>query len=385
MKQLVVGTDNIKEAFPENKSIEPFEMNGFKMMVGLVEVDDITFDTEAEENLHKVLVNIKAFSCNYRDKSIMMGYRFKMNEEPDKAKLLFKAVGSDFMGVVVKTGAMVTQLVPGDRVISDSTYPFFEPGTATGIPSNSASKEYDIFHWSKLMKIPAEINDEVGAAFTIGGITAYSMVRKLNLQDNDMVLVTSAKSNTSLFVLNALKKYKNVSVYAISSNDSHHEKIKALGVKDLVIIDPKQMKFSENHQLAEIMVRNNKPFNKVIDPFFDLHLGKVISVMEHFGKYVSCGKYNQYDVFLEPDQRIDYHYLNVNIYNIFNEALGRNIEMSINCLGIREDLKQAVDDFAKGDYDVLIDSVYSGDDVRPFLERTYNNSSDRIGKVVYKF
>ena len=48
------------------------------------------------------------------------------------------------------------------------------------------------------------------------------------------------------------------------------------------------------------------------------------------------------------------------------------------------DLEHALQDYAAGRFDVIVDSVFSGNQVADFFNRTYN-SRDRFGKVVYRY
>lgn len=48
------------------------------------------------------------------------------------------------------------------------------------------------------------------------------------------------------------------------------------------------------------------------------------------------------------------------------------------------DLEQALGDYAAGALLVVTDSVFTGDDVAPFLNRTFNDG-ERFGKVVYAY
>ena len=130
------------------------------------------------------------------------------------------AIGSEFVGEVAAVGADVTGLALGDRVMGDNHY--IGAGDAgrdyaEGVPTNAASQEYQVFHPAKLIAVPPEMPDEVAAAFSIGAQTAYSMVRKLALPYGGHVLVTAARSNTSLFVISALKQL-GVNVYATSTS-----------------------------------------------------------------------------------------------------------------------------------------------------------------------
>ncbi|MCI0613174.1 zinc-binding alcohol dehydrogenase family protein, partial [bacterium] len=62
----------------------------------------------------------------------------------------------------------------------------------------------------------------------------------------------------------------------------------------------------------------------------------------------------------------------------------KNLNILGNCLGLSQDLQQAIDDYASGSLNVIIDSMHSGNQAGNFIERTYN-AKDRFGKVVYKY
>lgn len=70
--------------------------------------------------------------------------------------------------------------------------------------------------------------DVVAAAFSLGAQTAYSLVRKLNLASGENVLITSARSNTALFAIRALRRY-SVNVYATSTSPQFVTELQGMG------------------------------------------------------------------------------------------------------------------------------------------------------------
>ncbi len=62
----------------------------------------------------------------------------------------------------------------------------------------------------------------------------------------------------------------------------------------------------------------------------------------------------------------------------------KNLQLIGNCIGQTSDLQNALNDYAAGKLDVTLDSIYSGDQVAEFFERTYTDSN-RFGKVVYQY
>jgi NADPH:quinone reductase-like Zn-dependent oxidoreductase len=376
MKNIAVYANKIKNLnnpIYGFNAIDSIDMNDVPVFCGLVETQDIQFDTNSLENKFKVLVKKTAFSCNYRDKGIIFEATINAPENS------FLVVGSDFVGEVVDIGSEVTELKIGDRVIANNAYPESGvPGVRAGIPNNSESKEYQVFHQVKLMKIPPEMPDEVAAAFSIGGQTSYSIVRKLNPAKGSNILVTAAKSNTSLFVINALKKY-DVNIYATSTSRLFEEELIGVGVKEVILVESKPNSLLENKSIQKIASEIDG-FNCVFDPFFDLYLEQVIELMAIGGKYITCGVYDQYCSLINQP----FAPFSLDLNRVMSSLMSRNLEIIGNCLGLTEDLQNAIQGYVSGDLKVIIDSVFTGNQIGAFFDRTYN-AKDRFGKVVYKY
>jgi len=375
MRNISICGRQVQQSKPPPSLVQTVSIEGVEVRCGLIYTEDVEFDPNAVENEVKVLVKKRAFSCNYRDKSFI--FKAAINAPNDR----FYTVGSDFVAEVVQKGSLVSDLQIGDRVIANNSYPDpAAPDLRAGIPTNHASKEYQTFHHKQLLKIPAEISDATAASFSIGGQTVYSMLRKLDIQPGANVLVTAAKSNTSLFVINALKQY-GVNLYATSTSLQFEQELQQLGVKQLIQVDPTHSSWLSNPVMAEVY-RQTGGFDYIVDPFFDLHIGKVVPLFPPMrgGKYVTCGLYDQYSSLI--GQEFQYHGLSLG--QIFSFMMLNNIQIIGNCLGTTQDLSQAIHDCAAGRLKVIVDAVFSGSQVSDFFDRTYN-AKDRFGKVVYQF
>jgi NADPH:quinone reductase-like Zn-dependent oxidoreductase len=370
----VCGSPLLKLNDPQNV-VKSLEMEGVNVTFGLLHAEDISFDPQATENHHKVLVKIRAFSSNYRDKSLILKAATHLPGQN------FYAFGSDFVAEVLAVGNQVKGLQPGDRVINDNQYPDSGvEGVMPGVTTNHSSKELQVFHEAKLLKIPASIPDEVAAGLSIGGQTSYSMIRKLDIQPGENVLVTAAKSNTSMFVINALK-HRGVNVYATSTSRKFEDKLLAMGVKQLIQIAPTLEDWSQIPELLQLY-QETGGIHCIVDPFFDLHIGRLLPILRRGegGRYVTCGLYEQYSTY--TGQAFDYKGMSLKEVMLF--AMINNVQIIGNCVGKTQDLQQAVDACAHGKFTVEIDSVYSGNQIKEFVDRTYN-SRDRFGKVVFKY
>lgn len=393
MEQVVICNERIAEVLPENTSIKTIHIEGIPVTVALIETGDTEFDPAASENKKKVLIKKRAFSCNYRDKAILLSNAVKCNTNTEE-KVFFISVGSDFVAEVINVGSEVKDLKPGDRVIGNAHYPSnksefphgddYQDGYVMGLCTNNASRQLDVFHYKQLIKIPRAMSDEVASAFTIGGITSYSMIRKLGIEENDRVLITAAKSNTSIYVLNALKKYKkekNIKIYAASTSDKFETELKQLGVDELLTVDTSLGYLFKEESLKKIY--NEKiQFDCIIDPYWDLYFAQLINYMALGARYTTCGLEDQYSAL--TGKETDYKTRGMLLSNALTNVMTNNIRFIGNCLGLESDLQQAINDHCAGNFEVQIDAVYTGNNVADFFERTYN-AKDRWGKVVYKF
>lgn len=375
MRNISICGSKLQHSLTLPNIVQAMQIDGIDVFCGLIHTKESEFDAKVPKNKFNVLVKKRAFSCNYRDKNLILKTAVHVPEER------FYTVGSDFVGEVVALGTEVTEFQVGDRVIGNNSYPDSGVvGLLPGIPTNNASKEYQSFHQAKLLKIPPEISDECAAAFSIGGQTTYSMIRKLDIEPGANVLVTAAKSNTSLFVINALKQH-NVNLYATSTSRHFEQELKEMGVKQLIQVNPDDDDWLTSPDMLHIY-QETGGFNYIIDPFFDLHIGKVISlfVPGFGGKYITCGLYEQYSQL--TGNEFQYHGLQFS--QILATMIVNNIYLIGNCLGTTKDLQQAIQDCATGRFPVVVDSVFTGNQIKDFFERTYN-AKERFGKVIYRY
>jgi NADPH:quinone reductase-like Zn-dependent oxidoreductase len=366
MKTVVICNAYLEDIKPD---VIPFDFHlcNENVLIGILDVPQPDYEKYSKEK--SVLVSIKAFSCNYRDKSIMLLFNEACIKSSGSRKYFYSPFGSEFVAEVLKVGKDVTTLKVGDRVIPDGSYPFKVNGDFGGIPTNFASQRIQVLDESQLMKIPDTMPDEIAASFTIASQTVYSMLRKLDLPLNANVLVTAATSNTSLSAIQVLKK-RGVNVYAISSNKKYENDILKMGVSACIPYSA-----MEEHTVDNYM--GNILFDAVIDPFFDLYYNQIIPYMNFNGKYIYCGLYRQNTAFNEVK-------VNNNYFKSMADNISKNVTVIANCLGERKDLENAVIDFSNGQYTIVIDSVYTGNEVLPFLQKSFHELP-RFGKVVYKY
>lgn len=377
MKSLAIFPEEIK-VHGILKTANKFIIENEEVNTGLIEEEDLKLE-DCDDPENKVLVKKKAFSCNYRDKAVLLRSDRFIKEEAELGELNFTYLGSEFVGEVIAIGSNIKDFKVGDKVIPNISYPSYEEDYRPGVPTNYASSRIEDFKSNKLIKIPKDfdISDEVLAAFPIAGFTTYSMIRKV-VKPNSKVLVTAGSSNTSLAAISALNKHP-VEVYVMTSNTDKIDFFKKMGVKDVLIVNHKLENYAEDETLRN-KVEEIGGFDAAIDPFFDIYLPRVIDFLKTDAKYVTCGLYNQYPEF--DDGR--YEYKGNSFNNILIKSMIKNISIIGNCIGLKEDGLEALEDLKNGTLDIFIDSVFSSGEENLFLDRTFN-ARDRIGKVVYKY
>lgn len=347
-------------------------LEGARVSCALVETDQPAFDPHSPAHARKVLVRKRGFSVNYRDRALILNVALR---GPAGS---FYPIGSDFVADIIASGSEVQTLAPGDRVIGNAAYPDSGvPGVPAGVPVNSASREDQILHEAKLVKIPEAMADEVAACFTIGAQTSFSMVRKLSLQAGDRVLVTAGVSNTSLFAIQALRRLP-VQVYVATTSPRHVARLESLGVAGVILLERGQASFATDAIVQQVL-NSHGGFDAVVDPFFDLYLAPSTEVMRPGGRYVTCGLYDQHThLGVGTPARIP------NGGAVMQRLMMKNLQIIGNCIGLDGDLRAAIEAHAAGQFPVTIDSVFTGTDAAGFLNRSYN-APERFGKVAFLY
>lgn len=365
---VILGPDSHTSRVTESVTLE-----GVTLRCGFIEIDSPRFDPD--QFARHLVVRKLGFAVNYRDRAIALAQAVK--GKPNS----FIGLGSDFIGEIIACGAEVTEFKPGDRVISNADWPMAgEAGVAPGIPGNSASREIQILHACKLIRVPDAMSNAVGAGFTIGAQTAFSLVRRMQPLQGKRVLITAARSNTSLFILAALQgQGAHVHVSTRSAND--HEALVSLGVE--AIIEPGEDEKGHLSFLSSATVRtvmSQGGYDRIFDPFSDLHLAAAIDVMGFESKYITCGVQDQHSHLVgRGDASTGGRRPN------FNKVMPGNLSLIGNCLGTREDLAHAIEDHAAGRFNVVVDSVFS--DTRrsaDFIQKSWL-APDRFGRVVFLY
>lgn len=362
MKALSVITKSLYDTLEDSKK-HMFSIDNLNIPIGLVETKDTVFEAENTNYSNTVLVKKAGFSLNYRDLGVIEKYWSELKDIDTHAHY---PIGSDFCGYVEDFGTNVTGFSKGDLVVGDGTYPYGKHNTMGGIPSNHASKEYEIYHFGKLAKIDKDYPLDLATVSMVGAQTGFSMLKKATIKPEQKVLVTSVSSNTSLYILNMLKDL-DCNIYAMSYSGEKIETIKNKFpfLKDIFL-------FKERNIPKTLL------FDAVLDPFSDTHFPVLLKNMNVGCKYITCGIFNQSSHKMK--QAKEYK-----ISAIFVQMVLKNISLIGSCLGDSQDLLEGLS-LVKKNNTCLVDSIYTEtDNVTDFINKTYNAESSKLGKVVFKY
>lgn len=341
------------------------ELDSLKVPLALIHIPDTEFDENGENYTNLVLVKKKGFSLNYRDLGIIESAWSKLK---DTNQDTYYPIGSEFCGEILKIGKNVDNLKVGDYVIANCSYPKAPFNTTPGIPSNHASKELEIYHKGKLIKIPDNIPVEQASGISIGIQTSMSMLRKADIVEGNKVLVTSITSNTSLIILNYLRD-KKCDVYGLSYSGKDTAK-----VKDLFPFIKEIYNFKDNNLPKDLF------FDAVLDPFSDTHLVALQPNLSFEARYVTCGMFNQSSEKIKSKESF------VNFPSFIGSLISKNIQIKANCLGTTEDLEKGIKILSEDVNNTIpVDEVFNKDeDINLFLDKSFLKTK-KTGKVAFLY
>lgn len=369
MQSLALINDSISK-LPIVKNLGSLMISNVELKCGLVEVPKPNFDAEHGINSDYVLVKVLAFSCNYRDKALILKSSQKMSGDLKHTSVPVSFFGSDFVAEVITKGSNVKKFDVGDRVIPNCAYPYSSyEGIPSGVVTNEASKGWLRLHKSKIMKIPNTMSSELAASYTIGAQTSSSMIRRINVKKDENVLVTAGRSNTSIFIIRQLLS-KGIIPDVLSTSDWNESELE-------YIFPAKIIKIKRGQRDMESVFK--KKYDVIFDPFFDLYLEKSINLLNFYGRYITCGLKNQHENFKENYDTIN----NLDFQSLMIRVMTNNISVIGNCIGTKEDLEHSIDMLKFDPNPIPIHKILKSSQGIEFLDLTYNLK--RLGKVVLTY
>jgi NADPH:quinone reductase-like Zn-dependent oxidoreductase len=181
----------------------------------------------------EVVLDVEAFSLNYRDLLVVKGAY-----NPNIA--LPATPASDACGTLASVGEGVGRVRPGDRVmthfVSDWIDGPFEKryvASTLGVPGPGVAAEKVLLPERAVLKAPRKLDDAAASTLPIAALTAWNaLVTEGRLQPGQWVL-TLGTGGVSVFVIQ-LAKALGARVVVTSSSDEKLERARGLGADALV-------------------------------------------------------------------------------------------------------------------------------------------------------
>ena len=190
----------------------------------------------------------------------------------------------------------------------------------------------------------------------LNGQTAFALYRRLKLGPGARVLVLSANSNLSLFILQILATAGIETWTATSRNAARCSEI-VLRLSAGIVRESDVVR----------MLTSSLYFDAIVDPFFDSNFPRYGMLLRKGGSYATCGFGGGYSLRHEA-----------------NQSFPNSIRIVFQCLGETADLELALRERAAGRWTVPVYAHFSDGGEAAFLSATFD-STDRKGKVAFVY
>ena len=235
--------------------------------LGTADVLRISHETTREPGANEVRLQVRALGLNRAEVMYREGNYTETPEFPAR-------IGSEASGTIEATGPGVTHLQIGDRV---STFPGFSMNRY-GVAGDTA-----IVPASHVMRIPAPLSFEEGAAIWTQYLTAYAcLIQVGQLRRGDLVAITAASSSVGLAAIQTVNDAGGVSI-AITRKVEKRPALLAAGAHHVIVTDTEDM----SRRVAEIS--NGAGARIVFDPVAGPFLEKLAEIVASEGTIIEYG------------------------------------------------------------------------------------------------
>ena len=183
---------------------------------------------------HEVLIKVRAVAINPRDLFVLGA--------ADYFKLPLIPL-SDGVGEVVATGAAVTRVKTGDRVVGIFMQQWLNGGinlaatrSALGGMIDGTLAEYIVLNEAGVIHVPEFLSDVEAVSLPCSGVTAWNALVDTGQVAAGETVVIAGTGSVSLLAIRIAKAFK-VRVVVVSNNDDNLERAQALGAAETINYD----------------------------------------------------------------------------------------------------------------------------------------------------
>ena len=263
------------------------------------------------------------------------------------------AVGLEWAGEVVESGAEVKGIWPGEHVMCSG---------------NGGYAEYAVCDWGRVLPKPKNLTFEQATTLPIGLATLHNaLITAGRLKPGESVLIQGASSGVGLMGLQIAKARGAYPVFGSSTNDARRARLKEFGAD--IAVDTRDPAWPND----VLQATNGKGVNLVVDMVSGATVVPSMRAMALLGRLVNVGRLGgtkaEFDFDLHALKRIDY--IGVTFRTRTLEEV-REITRRM-----REDLWDAVE---AGKLRLPIDRVYPLDQAVEAQE--HMRANEHFGKIV---
>lgn len=310
-----------------------------------------------------VRIRVKAAALNHLDLFVLEGW-------PGLKVPLPHVGGTDLAGVVVEVAPGVGSVRVGDEVLVNPGLNFAAgPDGELVIPPDvsivgetrwGGLAQECVVPATHVVPKPKAMSWEEAAAIPLTSITAMQMVkRKARVKAGDRVLVVGAGGGVAVMALQ-FAKAAGAWVCATTGGADKVAKVKALGADHVV-----DYKASPDWAKEAFVATGKKGFDAVIDSTGAATFGKSVRLLGLGGKLVTCGATTG-----GPSD--------IDVRHVF----WKQLSILGSTMGVPKDLTDAVALWEQGHLKVVVDSVWSLDQVKDAL--AHLEKAGQFGKVVIR-
>ncbi|WP_028782116.1 zinc-binding dehydrogenase [Thalassobacillus devorans] len=318
---------------------------------------------EPKEN--EVLVKVKA--CAINNTEIWMregayGTGSKSGWRPEGVQFP-RTPGSDITGKIVKVGNLVEESMMDKDVV---LFPFTSSGeegsehiaedmSFIGSEYDGGYAEYVVWPAELCYDMPLTSYSE-SAVFSVSGLTAWHMVKQIQVQPGETVVVTGANGGVGSLNVQIASKVFGAEVIAIIGDLESEERMKELGATHV-------LSYKSDTLSEEILEVNGGPVDSVLDVVGDALFSISLQVLKKGGKFCISGSAGGQQTNLD-----------------FRTMYLKHITMYGSVLGTRAEFKNMLQAISEGKIKPVIDKTFPLEKARE--AQVYFKNKGKLGKII---
>ncbi|MFE4094528.1 zinc-binding dehydrogenase [Priestia sp. YIM B13545] len=318
---------------------------------------------EPKEN--EVLIKVKA--CAINNTEIWMregayGTDSKSGWRPEGVEFP-RTPGSDITGKVVKAGKLVEESIVGKDVV---LFPFISSGeegsehiaedmSFIGSEYDGGYAEYVVWPAELCFDMPLSSYSE-SAVFSVSGLTAWHMVKQIQTQPGETVIVTGANGGVGSLNVQIASKVFDAKVIAILGDLENQERIKELGATHV-------LSYKSDTLAEDILELNGGPVDSILDVVGDALFSVSLQVLKNGGEFCISGSAGGQHTNLD-----------------FRTLYLKHITMYGSVLGTKEEFKDMLKAISEGKIKPVIDKIFPLEKAKE--AQVYFKNKGKVGKIL---